>query len=157
MIRRGDSLLLLNRQSAPYMGSWNGVGGKIEAGESEEAGVLREVLEETGIALPGVRYKGLVTWTIDGGRYGGMHAFLSDLPEDFLYATPIATDEGILDWKRIEWIMHPANQGVAHNLPHFLKRMLEDDGLYDHQCVFTNGALVSVQSVPLQTREKARA
>lgn len=30
-IERGDAILLLNRQKAPWMGCWNGVGGKIEA------------------------------------------------------------------------------------------------------------------------------
>lgn len=149
LIRRGDSILLLNRQAAPWMGAWNGVGGKIEPGEAAEASVLREVFEETGIALETVSYKGLVTWRVNGGQYGGMYAFLADVPIDFVYETPIATDEGILDWKTIDWILHPNNYGITHNLPHVLKRMLEEDTLYDHRCVFADNKLVSVESVKL--------
>lgn len=33
-IKKGCQLLMLNRDSAPTKGLWNGVGGKIEANES---------------------------------------------------------------------------------------------------------------------------
>lgn len=50
-IRRGDQILLLNRQKSSWMGAWNGIGGKIEQGESPVESVRREVLEETGLFL----------------------------------------------------------------------------------------------------------
>ena len=51
LIRQDDHFLLLNRQKQPAMGMWNGVGGKIEPGETPTAAVIRETFEETGIAL----------------------------------------------------------------------------------------------------------
>ncbi|MDT2194339.1 NUDIX domain-containing protein [Paenibacillus larvae] len=33
-IRRGDQILLLNRQKSSWMGAWNGIGGKIEQGKA---------------------------------------------------------------------------------------------------------------------------
>ncbi|USK57773.1 NUDIX domain-containing protein (plasmid) [Cytobacillus solani] len=42
---------MLNREKPPIMGVWNGVGGKIEKGETSDEGALREVFEETGIRV----------------------------------------------------------------------------------------------------------
>ncbi|WJH35841.1 hypothetical protein N6H14_07935 [Paenibacillus sp. CC-CFT747] len=33
-IRRGNRILLLNRNAPAWMGAWNGVGGKLEPGEA---------------------------------------------------------------------------------------------------------------------------
>lgn len=44
-IQRADEILLLNRQKSPWMGSWNGVGGKIEPGESLIESIKREIKE----------------------------------------------------------------------------------------------------------------
>ena len=53
LIRKNDQWLLLNRQKQPAMGMWNGVGGKIEAGESPAESVTRETFEETGLTVTG--------------------------------------------------------------------------------------------------------
>ena len=58
-IRKSDKILLLNRNKKPNMGMWNGVGGKIEDNETPYEGIIRETLEETGIDLPSVTYKGM--------------------------------------------------------------------------------------------------
>ena len=47
---RGDTVLLVQRGKAPYLGSWNLPGGSIEPGEKAIDAAVREVLEETGIA-----------------------------------------------------------------------------------------------------------
>jgi len=116
-IRRGDEMLMLNRDRNVWMGRWNGVGGRLQPGESPTQCALREVAEETGILLDSVLYKGIVTWTVDGEPRGGMYAFVADVGSDFTYETPIGTREGILDWKATKWIMHPDNMGVAANVP----------------------------------------
>lgn len=50
-VKKNNELLMLNREKekAPIMGVWNGVGGKIEKGETPDMGAQREVFEETGI------------------------------------------------------------------------------------------------------------
>jgi len=44
-----DSVLLVRRANPPDAGRWGLPGGKIEMGESLEAGAVRELFEETGI------------------------------------------------------------------------------------------------------------
>lgn len=59
-------LLLIQRGHDPHRGLWSLPGGRIEAGESPEQAVVREVREETGLeVLPG-RPIGRVTIPGDG-------------------------------------------------------------------------------------------
>ena len=53
-IQKGSSTLMLHRNKRDqdyHSGKWNGLGGKLNPGESPEDGVLREVYEESGIEL----------------------------------------------------------------------------------------------------------
>ena len=75
------------------------------------------------------------------------------IPDDLVYETPRKTAEGILDWKEISWILHPHNTGVASNLPKFLPKMLDDDRLYEHKCIFRGSVLQGVDSICLREDE----
>ena len=44
-------LLLIRRGHEPHAGLWSLPGGRVEAGETHEQAVRREVLEETGLAV----------------------------------------------------------------------------------------------------------
>ncbi|NGY69952.1 NUDIX domain-containing protein [Bacillus megaterium] len=66
---------MLNREKAPIMGLWNGVGGKIENGESPEEAAIREVWEETGIQLDSFVSQGVITWETPEGIVDGIHVF----------------------------------------------------------------------------------
>lgn len=148
-LKQKDRFLLLNRSHPPVMGLWNGVGGKLEQGESPLAGVLREVREETGIHLDTAVYKGIISWNVDGVHTGGMHAFVAELPEDLEYTTPLLTDEGILAWKELSWLLHKDNAGVPENLPLFLPTMLTDPQCYWHQFHYQNNRVISYQKSAL--------
>ena len=72
---------------------WIGVGGKFEACESPEECLLREVKEETGVTLTRWRYRGIITFVLDGaGEY--MHLFTADGFTGELKEC----DEGVLEW-----------------------------------------------------------
>lgn len=146
-IRQGNHVLLLNREFPSWMGCWNGIGGKLEMHESPRNSMVREITEETEIAESDyqLRYKGLVTWTVDHQQFGGMYLYLAQIPEDRLYSTPRKTMEGILEWKSMEWIMNPKNQGLAANLPIILNYMNEESP-YHHHCTYLEGKLSATSS-----------
>ena len=63
-------LLLVRRANPPAQGLWSIPGGRVEPGESAESAVVREVLEETGLAVTIVREVGTVYRDApSGGRY----------------------------------------------------------------------------------------
>jgi 8-oxo-dGTP diphosphatase len=140
-IRYKDEMLLINRVKQPWKGCWNGVGGKIESNEAIYEAILREVKEETGIELTkqDIYYKGKMTWEPNDGSF--LYIFLMDVNEKI--KTPIVTNEGILDWRKIDWIVDQNNLGVAHNIPYFLPDVLSDT-LYDYHCIFEGNQLIAV-------------
>jgi 8-oxo-dGTP diphosphatase len=147
-IKKGNELLLLNRNNTPNMGVWNGVGGKIEHGETVEESVKREVFEETTISLEEVTYKGIVSWNVNNEYNGGMYLFLAELQEK--QPIPIITREGILAWKDISWILDPNNNGIVDNITSFLPTMLSEEGVYEYRCTYTATELVSVEKVKVK-------
>ena len=48
--------MLILRGRPPAMGTWSLPGGRLEAGETPEQAAVREVAEETGLAVTVVRY-----------------------------------------------------------------------------------------------------
>ena len=59
-------LLVIRRGHAPSAGLWSVPGGRVEAGESEAAAVVREMAEETGLAVQPDRVVGRVRVDGDG-------------------------------------------------------------------------------------------
>ena len=49
-------LLLVRRGNEPFQGWWSLPGGAVETGETVEAALLREVLEETGLLVKMLRF-----------------------------------------------------------------------------------------------------
>ncbi|WP_026690430.1 NUDIX hydrolase [Alteribacter aurantiacus] len=149
-IKQGNHVLMLNREKGAWMGRWNGVGGKIEEGETREQGVLREVKEETDLDLSAVIHKGDIEWVVDGKAYGGMHLFVADIPEQVSYPTPVKKEEGILDWKTCEWLLDEENMGVA-DIHDFLPQVLDGEGKKSFVYYYEGSTLVKVeekQAVP---------
>ena len=96
-ISRGHETLLLHRIKKTHdanAGKWVGIGGKFEAGESPEECLLREVREETGLALTSYRFRGIVTFVSDEWGTEYMHLFTADAFEGEL----TDCDEGVLRW-----------------------------------------------------------
>lgn len=119
-------MLFLNRQKAPWMGRWNGVGGKLDQGESAHDCIVRETKEETGLELPQYKPHGVLRWVRDGQDLGGVYLFTAEVSEEVMasYKTPISyCHEGILDWKTLDWLLHPENTGVVDNIKIILKSL----------------------------------
>lgn len=82
-------------------GKWIGIGGHLEAGETPEECVKRECLEETGIRLTEVSYRGIVDFCSDIYEEEEMHLFTAAGYEDTIPRLPDGTlaqvcNEGIL-------------------------------------------------------------
>lgn len=60
-------LLLIKRGHEPGKGLWSLPGGRVEAGETDEQAVVREVLEETGLTVAVGRLVGAVRRAGPGG------------------------------------------------------------------------------------------
>ncbi|MBS4220039.1 8-oxo-dGTP diphosphatase [Bacillus sp. FJAT-49711] len=144
IIKRNNELLLLNRDSSPAKGLWNGAGGKIEGNETPLECVIREIWEETSIDIRDLQiiYKGQVTWTVDNNDAGGFYIYLVEIPYDFIYTTPIKTEEGILDWKSIDWVLSKDNFGLGEAIPRYLPFVLYEDNPYAFHFTLLKNRLV---------------
>lgn len=60
-------LLLVRRAQEPGRGCWSVPGGRVEVGETDHRAVIREVAEETGLAVEVVRLLGSVQRQAPGG------------------------------------------------------------------------------------------
>jgi 8-oxo-dGTP diphosphatase len=64
-IRSGGRTLMLHRNKKEgdvHRGKYNGLGGKLEPGESPDQCVIREVREESGLKLIDARLRGILTF-----------------------------------------------------------------------------------------------
>lgn len=52
----------IKRKGDMHLGKWNGLGGKIKAGETPEECVIREVKEESGLKIENPIFKGFITF-----------------------------------------------------------------------------------------------
>lgn len=101
-ILRGDECLMLHRIKKEHdlnKDKWIGIGGKFEDRESPEDCLLREVREETGLALTNYAYRGIVTFVSDRWPTEYMHLFTAHGFEGELKQC----DEGELEW--LPWDM----------------------------------------------------
>ncbi|VEU82544.1 8-oxo-dGTP diphosphatase [Acholeplasma hippikon] len=147
-IKRNNEILMMNRLKQPWKGMWNGIGGKRHRNETPLDCILREIKEETGINinLDQIKDKGLCTWNKDfTAQDSGLHLFLVNLDNDFTYQTPVATDEGIIEWKSIEWLVDKDNLGVSYNIPYFLENVCFNEKRYHYHCTFDGNILAKVE------------
>ena len=94
----GPNILMLHRNKKEqdmHEGKWNGLGGKVEAGESPETCAQREVLEESGLQVAHPKLKGFITFpNFDGQNDWYVFVYRFD---DFT-GELIESPEGDLEW-----------------------------------------------------------
>lgn len=117
-IRDGDRLLLLHRRNPPNAGQWDGVGGKLEAGEDPFTACRREVKEETGLDILAPQLRALLTVTVRStGFLWVLFTFTADTPG----GTPVVSAEGELAWVPIDRVHTlPVVPDLPVILPHIL-------------------------------------
>lgn len=77
VIEHNGGVLLLRRPVDDFRGgTWELPSGKVEPGEGLQAGLFREVTEETGLAVSAITsYLGAFDYTSDSGRYTRRHTW----------------------------------------------------------------------------------
>lgn len=119
-ITRGESVLLL--KGAPHKRIWanryNGVGGHIERGEDVITAARREILEETSLEPEALWLCGTVTVDAEESIGIGLYVMKAICSE----GTPLASDEGELEWVPINEIQ---SKTLADDLPLLLPRVMD--------------------------------
>lgn len=117
-MRDGGRILLQRRRRAPNEGFYNVPGGKVERNEDPYEACLREVREETGLALSHARLRAVLTVIArDTGTQWLLFTFVADRPAGD--AGPVTDDEGELRWVSLDEIATlPVVSDIPLILPH---------------------------------------
>jgi len=94
---QGKTLMLhrIKKQNDMHEGKWNGLGGKMEAGETPEECAIREIREESGLLAERLHLKGFITFPMfDGQKDWYVFLFVIDRFSGELIDSP----EGRLEW-----------------------------------------------------------
>lgn len=136
-----NEILLLKRNKEPFKDQWSLPGGKIDAGEFTDRAIRREIMEETGIVIQDLSYKGLVSELIYQGMdennllyHHLVHVFLSRVPK----VNQPFSSEGELAWFGLDQVESLKDEMVISDY-HIIKEMLLNDkpGLYNSLVAYT--------------------
>ena len=97
-VRRNEKTLMVHRikkQNDMHQGKWNGLGGKLEAGETPEECAIREVFEESGLTIRNPKLKGFITFP-GFSNEEDWYTFLFVITE--FSGELIESPEGVLKW-----------------------------------------------------------
>lgn len=105
-IKTGRKTLMIHRikkENDMHKGKWNGVGGKLEPGETPEECVIREVKEECGLTVRNPALKGLLTFpAFDGFDDWYVFVFVATEYKGML----TDSEEGVLKWVPDSELLH---------------------------------------------------
>ncbi len=140
-IERGGEYLMMHRvlkENDCNHDKWIGIGGKFEPGESPHECIRREAMEETGLRLGGLRFRGIVTFVSDEWETEYMHLFTCS---EFS-GEPRECSEGVLEWIPKARLMElPMWEGDAI----FLRLLDTDRPFFSLKLVYRGEALVCAE------------
>jgi len=95
--QNGHTLMIhrVKKENDMHAGKWNGLGGKLNAGETPEECVVREVREESGLVIRNPRLHGILTFPAFANDED-WYAFLFTATE--FEGELIESNEGVLKW-----------------------------------------------------------
>src|SRR4051812_15107197 len=115
----GAHVLMIHRNrrvTDAHFGKYNGLGGKLDAGEDIVSGMRREIREEAGIECASLHLRGTISWPGFGKEGDDWFGFIFRI--DRFEGTPVSENaEGTLAWVAIEKILDlPLWEGDRHFL-----------------------------------------
>ena len=116
----GRQVLLVHRNRRPndaHFGKYNGLGGKLEAGEDVAACLRREIREESGLECDELKLCGTISWPGFGKQGEDWFGFIFRV--DSWSGTPFTENpEGDLVWADVDQVLTlPLWEGDRHFLP----------------------------------------
>jgi 8-oxo-dGTP diphosphatase len=137
-VQKEDKTLMLHRIKKDkdiHQGKWNGLGGKLEAGESPEDCVIREVREESGLLIEKPKFRGVMTFpAFKGSEDWTVFLFTADQFKGELQECA----EGHLEWIANEKI---ADLNLWEGDKYFLK-WLEKDLFFSAKFIYKEKKLI---------------
>jgi len=136
--REGQTLMIhrVKKANDMHQGKWNGLGGKLNTGETPEECAVREIFEESGLSVRNIYLKGILTFP----------AFSKD--EDWYVFVYVAEDfEGeLIDSPEgnLRWVdnVDLTRLNLWEGDPIFLP-WLDQPGIFSGKFIYKDGGLVS--------------
>ena len=125
----------IKKEKDIHEGKWNGLGGKLEQGETPEECVIREVYEESGLTVRNPLLRGILTFPLFDG-VADEYTFLFTVTD--FEGELIDSDEGRLEWIENSRILE-LNLWEGDSI--FLK-WLEEDKFFSGKFIYKNGKLM---------------
>lgn len=127
----------VKKENDMHEGKWNGLGGKIDPGESPEECVIREVKEESGLIIKNPSLKGFITFpAFDGLDDWNVFIFTANQFEGTLISD---SPEGHLEWIENKKLID-LNLWDGDKI--FFKWM-EENRIFSAKFIYNNGHLIS--------------
>lgn len=130
----------IKKENDMHAGKWNGLGGKLEPGETPEECALREVFEESGLRMANPTLKGLLTFPAfaeDEDWYA--FVFVADEFEGELIDSPEGTLRWIDDTELLELDLWPGDKVFL--------QWLDRSGFFSGKFIYRQGEFVDYQVV----------
>jgi 8-oxo-dGTP diphosphatase len=121
----GRRVLLIHRNRRPddpHFGKYNGLGGKLDAGEDVVSGLQREIREEAGLECDKLALRGTISWPGFGKHGEDWFGFIFRV--DQWHGEPRTENtEGTLLWMDMDRLLElPLWEGDRHFLPLVFER-----------------------------------
>lgn len=126
----------IKKKNDMHEGKWNGLGGKLEPGETPEECVVREVREESGLLIKNPLLKGLLTFPAFNG-FDDWYVFMFVATE--FEGDLIDSAEGDLRWIDDSELL---NLNLWDGDKIFLKWM-DRNGFFSAKFTYKNGKLIN--------------
>ena len=117
----GTQVLLIHRNRRErdlHFGKYNGLGGKLEAGEDVVTGMRREIREEAGLECDVLVLRGTISWPGFGKSGADWFGFIFRIDRWHGTPRPGQPREGALEWVAVERVLDlPMWEGDRYFLP----------------------------------------
>jgi 8-oxo-dGTP diphosphatase len=140
--RDGHTLMLhrIKKANDMHQGKWNGLGGKLESGETPEECAVREVYEESGLRVEQPILRGMIVFPqFNNGDDWITYIFVITQ----FTGTQIDSDEGVLQWipddKLLDLNLWPGDR--------IFLRWLDDPRFFSAKFVYEAGELTKYTAV----------